>query len=212
MYGILHSPEYRTQFAADLKKMIPRIPMVEDFAAFSVAGRELAEWHLGYETVDPWPLVGSPDGLLTPAQTRVTKMRFGKAGKDDDRTTIVFNSTITLRDIPLRAYEYEINGKSAIEWIMDRYQLKTDKDSGILNDPDTWSDDPRYVLDLLARVVRVSLETVRIVKALPPLGALADEEKVLRLTERARSAPPVETPLRELLLADAPPHDPLRPR
>jgi predicted helicase len=178
VYGILHSPEYRSRFVADLKKMVPRIPMVEAFAAFSAAGRDLAQWHVGYETIDPWPLGGMPQGQLTPAQTRVTKMRFGKLGKDDDPTTIVFNSTITLLDIPVEAYDYEVNGKSAIEWIMDRYQVTTDKDSGILNDPNSWSEDPRYVLDLVARIVRVSMETVRIVKALPPLGDLVEGEKV----------------------------------
>jgi predicted helicase len=156
VYGILHSPEYRTRFAFDLKKMIPRIPMVEDFAAFARAGRDLAKLHLGYETVDPWPLRGLPTGPLAAAETRVEKMRFGKTGDKDDKTTIFFNSHIVLGDIPVGAYEYQVNGKSAVEWIMDRYQVKTDKASGIVNDPNTWSDDPRYIVDLLARIVRVS--------------------------------------------------------
>jgi predicted helicase len=144
--------------------------MVDDFAAFFAAGRELATWHLGYETVDPWPLSGLPTGSLPAEQARVTKMRFGKSGKQDDRSTIIFNSAITLSDIPLDAYEYEVNGKSAIEWIMDRYQVKTDKDSGIVNDPNMWSEDPRYIVDLVARIVRVSMETVDIVRSLPALG------------------------------------------
>src|SRR2546430_653964 len=76
-------------------------------------------------------------------------------------------------DIPQEAYEYEVNGKPAVEWIMDRYQVKTDKASGIVNDPNTWSDDPRYIVDLLARIVRVSVETMNIVRALPSLGDLA---------------------------------------
>ena len=170
VYGVLHSPEYRELYAADLKKMIPRIPMVSDFWAFSRAGRELGEWHLDYETVDPWPLDGLP-AANTPAEYfRVEKMRFAGSGRNVDRSTIVFNRHITLRGIPEDSYGYEVNGKSAIEWIMDRYEVKIDKDSGIRNDPNLWSDDPRYIVDLIARMVRVSLETIRIVGGLPPIG------------------------------------------
>lgn len=170
VYGILHSPEYRTRFAADLGKMIPRIPMAGDFDAFSAAGRRLADIHLGYESTDPWPLDGLPDAGADPAGLRVTKMRFPKTGRVADRSTVVFNSHVTLAGIPEEAYGYEVNGKSAIEWIMDRYEVKTDKASGIVNDPNRWSDDPRYVVDLVARIVRVSMETVEIVDGLPGLG------------------------------------------
>jgi predicted helicase len=174
VYGVLHSPEYREQFAADLKKMLPRIPMVpsaEDFWAFSKAGRELAYWHLNYENVEPWPLDEIHQGNLKADDFyRVEKMRFGKGpdGKPD-KTTIIYNSNITLSGIPLEAYNYVVNGKSAIEWIMDRYQVKTDKNSGIINDPNQWSDDPRYIVDLIKRIVRVSMETERILKGLPRL-------------------------------------------
>ncbi|WP_199328896.1 type ISP restriction/modification enzyme [Microcystis flos-aquae] len=169
VYGILHSPKYKTRFAADLKKMLPRIPYAQDFWAFSKAGRELAYWHLNYETIEPYPLNEYQDLLyLDEKEYRVEKMIFGKRNKD--KTMIIYNSHINLSDIPLEAYDYIVNGKSAIEWIMERYQITKDKDSGIVNDPNDWSDDPRYIIDLVKRIVRVSLETVKIVNSLPPLN------------------------------------------
>ena len=96
-------------------------------------------------------------------------MRFGGSGRSEDRTAIIFNSHVTLTGIPEEAYDYQVNGRSAIEWLMDRYEVKVDKDSGIRNDPNLWSEDPRYVVDLVARIVRVSVETMRIVGALPSL-------------------------------------------
>jgi predicted helicase len=169
VYGILHSPEYKQRFAADLKKMLPRIPYAEDFWAFSKAGRELAHWHLNYETIEPYPLNEYQDLLyLDEKEYRVEKMIFGKRNKD--KTMIIYNSHINLSDIPLEAYDYIVNGKSAIEWIMERYQIKKNEDSGIVNDPNDWSDDSRYIIDLVKRIVRVSLETVKIVNSLPPLN------------------------------------------
>lgn len=170
VYGILHSPEYKQRFAADLKKMLPRIPFAEDFNAFSAAGRQLGEWHLNYETVEPFPLTEEAKRLVMEQDDYlVTKMTFGKKDGKPDKSVIVYNSHLVLRDIPLEAYEYVVNGKSAIEWIMERYQVTVDKASGIKNDPNEWSEDPRYIVDLLKRIVRVSLESVRIVKALPAL-------------------------------------------
>ena len=170
VYGILHSPEYRQRFAADLKKMLPRILFAEDFRAFSDAGRQLGEWHLNYETVEPFPLTEEAKRLvMEPDDYLVTKMTFGKKDGKPDKSVIVYNSHLVLRDIPLEAYEYVVNGKPAIEWIMERYQVTVDKASGIKNDPNQWSEDPRYIVDLLMRVVRVSLESVRIVKGLPAL-------------------------------------------
>ncbi len=171
VYGILHSLEYRTRFAADLKKMLPRIPLAQDFWAFSKAGRDLAKWHLNYETIDPYKLDEHSSKLtLNPkSDYQVSKMTFAKKNGAVDKTTIIYNSLITLSGIPLEAYDYVVNGKPAIEWIMERYKFDQDKDSGIINDPNQWSDDPRYILDLLKRIVRVSLETMKIVNALPPL-------------------------------------------
>ena len=172
VYGLLHSPQYRDKYESSLKKMLPRIPFAGDFWVFSKAGRELAQWHLNYETVEPYSLLESSEDLvLDPkAHYRVEKMVFGKSAKGLDKSTIVYNSRVRLSGIPPEAYDYVVNGKSAIDWIMERYAVVVDKDSGIRNDPNGWSDDPRYIIDLVKRVVRVSVETVRIVKGLPPLS------------------------------------------
>lgn len=173
VYGLLHSKDYREQFAADLKKMLPRIPLVEkpsDFWDFSKAGRELAELHLNYESVPAYPdvnVIGEDSGKF-----KVEKMSFAKSGKDVDKTTIIYNSYIKITNIPLEAYDYVINGKSALEWVMDRYQVKTDKESQIKNDPNDWCDehnDPKYILNLILSLITVSLETVKIVNNLPKL-------------------------------------------
>jgi len=191
VYGLLHGPDYRNQFEADLKKMLPRIPMVTDPHPFIDAGRALSELHLGYESVKPYPLDGLPDGSVDSNDEaayqhfRIEKMRFGKptaeqkrAGLRDDRSTIVYNDHFTLRGVPEEAYRYMLGSRSAIEWIMERYQVKVDKASGIRNDPNDWSrevDNPRYILDLLARIATVSLETMTIVDALPALDIPAPE-------------------------------------
>lgn len=180
VYGILHAPDYRTTFAADLKKSLPRLPLVEspdDFWAFSRAGRDLAELHLGYERVKPYAecrirLASSMRGDDT-VDYRVEKMRFGKAdGKTVDKSVIHYNAGITIESIPLEAYDYVVNGKSAIEWVMERYVVKTDPASQITNDPNVWCrehDDPKYIYNLLLRLITVSLETMKIVRALPKL-------------------------------------------
>lgn len=177
VYGLLHSPEYKARFEADLKKQLPRIPFAKDFWTFCKAGRELAGWHLNYESVEPYPL--SHAGELPLGETalyRVQKMAWARKRVDgkltDDKTTLIYNSRISLTGIPPEALEYVVNGKPAIEWVIERYQVTTDKDSGILNDPNDWAaehGDPTYICDLVKRVVRVSVETVRIVKALPAL-------------------------------------------
>ncbi|WP_292789305.1 type ISP restriction/modification enzyme [Nostoc sp. NMS7] len=172
VYGILHSPEYKRRFEADLKKMLPRIPYAQEFWAFSKAGRELASWHLNYETIEPYPLTEDNSGLLflDNEDYRVEKMSFGRRPKVIDKTTIIYNSKITLFGIPLETYDYVVNGKSALEWIMESYQFTKDKDSQIAKDPNDWSEDPRYILDLVKRIVRVSLESMKIVTALPALN------------------------------------------
>ena len=174
VYGVLHSPEYREQFASDLKKMLPRIPFAPDFRAFSRAGRDLASWHLNYETVEPYPLEEKMNNhnfskMLPKEFFQMEAMKFAKDGKEKDKTTIFYSSRITLSGIPPEAYEYVVNGKPALEWVMERYAVMIDKDSGIKNDPNLWAEDPRYILDLIKRIVRVSIETVRIIKKLPAL-------------------------------------------
>lgn len=193
VYGLLHSPKYREAFAADLKKSLPRIPIVEDidaFLDFSYAGKQLANLHLNYEEIPAYEgvtVIGdrqkeeAPDGRMIAGTTdlyavkvdykyyEVEKMRFPKKGQKD---TIIYNSSIRIENIPDEAYEYIVNGKSAIEWIMERYQVKTDPSSLIKNDPNDWSrehDNPRYILDLLLSVINVSVQTMEIVKKLPDL-------------------------------------------
>jgi predicted helicase len=186
IYGLLHSTEYRFRFADSLLKELPRIPPVkkrEDFTRFVEAGRQLGDLHVGYESVEPYPATVKQGDLALadipdPQKFfRVEKMAFGKK---KDRTTIIYNANITLIDIPMEAYEYVVNGKSAIEWVMerqkvsvDRYNPNTKKGSDIVNDANRYAvetmGDPRYPYDLLRRIITVSLETVKIVKALPKL-------------------------------------------
>ncbi|MDD1437665.1 helicase [Dolichospermum sp. ST_sed10] len=173
IYGVLHSPEYKQRFASDLKKMLPRIPFTADFWTFSKAGRELAYWHINYETIEPYELEEFKKELyLDDEDYRVEKMGFGKNKNGIDKTIIIYNSKLTLSQIPLEAYEYIVNGKSALEWIMERYKVTKDKDSGIINDPNHWSENPRYIVELVKRIVRVSLETVKIVNSLPALNEI----------------------------------------
>ncbi len=147
--------------------MLPRIPKVVDFAGFATAGHKLADLHVGYETVTPFPLTEATTGNPTEGERyRVQKMTFGR-GKD--RSTVIYNAQLTLSGIPEGAYRYMLGSRSAIEWILDRYQVSTHKDSGIRNDPNDWSEDPRYIVDLLKRIVTVSLDTMKIVDALPDL-------------------------------------------
>lgn len=171
VYGVLHSPEYKQRFESDLRRSIPRIPFARDFWAFSKAGSQLADLHLAYETIAPYPLKEFSDSLrLDPIKHYlVEQMRFAKKGREEDRTTIIFNSHLTLEGIPPETFQYVVNGKTALEWVMDRYQVKVDKDSKIQNDPNDWSEDPKYILNLVKRIVRVSIESVKITGALPPL-------------------------------------------
>ncbi len=197
VYGFLHSKEYRETFANDLKKMLPRISLVEsvsDFWTFTKAGRQLAELHLNYESVAPYKGVATLVNPSTISGTlnqvhkdeleylnyRVEKLRFPKKGQKD---TIIYNSQIVIENIPEKAYEYVVNGKSAIEWIMERYQITTHKDSGITNNPNDWArenNQPRYILDLLLSIINVSVQTVDIVEGLPKIGF---NEKLVKRTE-----------------------------
>jgi predicted helicase len=176
VYGFLHSAEYRARFSADLKKMLPRLPLVEspkDFWVFSKAGRALADLHLGYDNFASAPKAEDIGVLVKGAESghfRVEKMRFPSK---DDKSRILYNSQITVENIPAEAYEYQVNGKSAIEWVMERYAVTTHKDSGIKNDPNDWAEEsgnPRYILDVLLSVIRLSVETVKVVRELPGLG------------------------------------------
>ncbi len=169
VYGFLHQPGYRKAFAADLKKSLPRLPLVEryeDFKKTSDIGRRLAALHLNYEALDPYPLEEVGDF----SDTRVVKMRFGgKGGKD--RSTLVVNGTLTLRGIPAEAFGYQVNGRSPIEWAVDRYQVRQDKASGIVNDPNLWApENPRYIPALVKRLVTLAVESQNLIAALPPFA------------------------------------------
>lgn len=172
VYGILHSPFYREKYAANLTKELPRIPLVRDFESFSDAGRQLAHLHLHYEELEPWPTV-SVDMLRTADPGPVKKIAWAKKKDPEtgkrvpDYTKLVYNANLTITGIPEEAQNYVVNGRSPLDWVIDRYQVKTDKKSGITNDPNDYSDDPWYIVDLIVRLVRVSMETQQIVQSLP---------------------------------------------
>ncbi|MCC5968218.1 MAG: hypothetical protein JJU24_19070 [Natronohydrobacter sp.] len=185
VYGLLHSEDYRAKYADNLSKELPRIPRVKtaaDFWAFSRAGRELGDLHVNYETVDPYPVTIKQGDLRLAdiknpeAFYRVTKWAFGKNGKEKDKTTVIYNANITMTDVPLEAYDYVVNGKPALEWVMERQVVKVDKDSGIENDANRYAietmNNPAYPLELFQRVITVSLRTMEIVRALPKLEVM----------------------------------------
>jgi predicted helicase len=179
---LLHSTDYLDRFAENLSKELPRIPAVkryEDFRAFMDAGRMLGDLHCDYDGADPFP-VTIAQGALELAHIadpvsfyRVEKMRFGAKRPNIDKSTIIYNANISLTGVPLEAYDYVINGKPAIEWVMERQGVKTDKASGIVWDANAFANetmgDPAYPLKLLQRVITVSVETMKIVKSLPAL-------------------------------------------
>ena len=200
VYGLLHSSEYQKRYIDNLSKELPRIPCVktvDSFQAFSKAGRDLAHWHLNYETVEFYPATLKISGTSTTANTnnlnisdanlnpedietryRVTKMKHprvknAKGMSVNDLTTVIYNDHITVKDIPEEAYEYVVNGKPAIEWVIERQCVKTDKASGIVNDANNWAietmENPKYPLELLLRIIAVSLKTNEIVSNLPSL-------------------------------------------
>ncbi len=177
-YGVLHSQQWRDTFANDLARSQARIPMaasLADFHVFVQAGRELADLHVNYESVQPYPMneiytdgwdANSPDAF------RVTKMKYAGRARNPDKSTVIYNAGIILSDIPEKAYEYRLGTRSGLDWLIDRYQVRTHKASGITNDPNDWAaetGEPRYILDLIKRIVTVSVRTVDIVEALPEL-------------------------------------------
>ncbi|MGX6450932.1 type ISP restriction/modification enzyme [Brevibacterium paucivorans] len=177
IYALLHSEQYRTTYAADLKRQLPRIPLPdtsEDFRKFVEAGEHLLELHIRYEEQPEYPL-GEETVLgddADPEFYRVKKLRWGGKARTPDKSQIVVNDNITLTGIPDEAHEYVLGSRSALEWILDRYQVKTDKASGIVNDPNDWGlehGNPRYIVELIKKVTHVSVETVKIVKSLPKL-------------------------------------------
>ncbi len=163
VYALLHHPTYRERYAANLKRELPRVPFAPDFAAFAAAGQQLSELHINYESQPEYPLekIETPNAKL---DWRVEKMKLSK-----DKQSITYNHFLTLARVPAAAFDYRLGNRSALEWVIDQYQMSTDKRSGITNDPNR-ADDPSYIVRLVGQVITVSLETMKIVRALPPLG------------------------------------------
>ena len=179
IYGIMHSPEYRDTYAANLIKERPRVPRVASYAefkAFEQAGRKLADLHVNYESVTPYK--GCTIEKTDNVHYRVEKLAYGKIkGKTGnaakDKTCIVYNDTLTIKNIPLEAQEYIVNKKSGLDWIVERCCVKQDKETGIVNDYNDYATevgDEKYIFNLILRVITVSLETVKIVNSLPKLN------------------------------------------
>ena len=175
VYGVLHSPEYRERFANNLKKELPRIPLARDFAAFARAGHAMANLHLNYESIPGWQGLAEDGDARNPGRTEKMaweKVRDPETGRSvNDYTALRVAENMVIRNIPARAQEYVVNGKSALGWLVDRYQVTTDKKSGIVNDCNAYGG-KRYIVDLVESVVRVSMETLDIVESLPPLDEL----------------------------------------
>ncbi len=232
VYGALHNPDYRAKFAADLKKQLPRLPLPKnrkDFEKVEKIGRDLANLHLHYEEIDPWPLdeiakccqygnvasANSNDQLETgnigTGNTgnngnifHVTKMAWAKDGKDVRKDMLVVNEHLTLAGIPAEAHQYVVNGRTPLEWLIDRYQIRTDTDSGIVNDPNKWGEEhnyPQYIVELAKRLVRLSVETVRLVGELGGRETVGTNgttgtplSRMSRLSQMSRSPHPSATP------------------
>ena len=185
VYALLHHPEYRERYEDDLKKMLPHIPRAAGFHTYASVGRELADLHVNYERVEPYPSVQEEASLHAPADPweryRIgeRKMRFPKLGRrDKDFTRLVYNDYVTLTGIPAEAQGYSISGRSPLEWIIDRYHVKTDKASGIVNNPNNFLREqgrPDAVVDLIKRLVTVSMRTQELLATLPPFDTTDGE-------------------------------------
>ncbi|MFC5066551.1 DEAD/DEAH box helicase [Flaviflagellibacter deserti] len=198
VYGLLHSEEYRERYADNLSKQLPRIPLIkraEDFWAFVDAGRKLGDLHVNFESVEPFPVTIKEGDLRLAniadavAYYRVEKMKFAGKRPNLDKTTVIYNPRITISGIPPEAYDYVVNGKPALEWVMERQCVKTDPASGIVNDANRYAietvGDPAYPFELFRRIITVSLETRKIVRALPALDILEPEPETLERVKEA---------------------------
>ena len=178
IYGVLHAPDWRAKYANDLRKGLPRIPLAPDFQAFQEAGQQLINLHLNYETCEPWPLdVVTTGNSESPDLYPINKkMGWNKVRDSDgklvwDRSVLHINDRCRIEGIPDEAHEYVVNGKTPLEWAITQLAVTTDTKSGIKNDAnqwDAWADDPYQLILHLQRLVRVSIETTRVVKGLPP--------------------------------------------
>ena len=163
-YGILHHPDYREKYEANFKRDLPHIPFTEDFRGFAKAGARLSDHHVNYESQPEYSDLKFIQNRDVPLDWRVEKMKFSK-----DKTSLVYNNFLTIVGIPIKAFDYRLGTRSALEWVIDQYRVKTDRRSGIVNDPNRVSDDPQYIVKLIGKVITVSLETIDIVNNLPAL-------------------------------------------
>ncbi|WP_432755859.1 DEAD/DEAH box helicase [Staphylococcus equorum] len=164
IYGLFHSNDYKNKFSANLSKELPRIPLVKNKTKFIEIGRKLINLHLNYESCDL-----SSEVVINQSENPSYKIKKMTFPKRNEKSTIIVNNDITIKEIPNRAYDYKVNGKSAIEWVMDQYQIKVDKNSGIIDDPNEYSDDPKYILNHLLKIINLSVLTIDLIHELPPL-------------------------------------------
>ena len=185
VYGILHAPDYRRRFANDLAKELPRVPFAADFHAFADAGHTLAELHLGYETCQEYPLQTE---FTQPGEPKPEHYRIGERAMryaDDEKTVLIVNDFIRLSGLPAAAHRYQVNGRTPLEWFIDRYRITRDRESGIVNDPNGWFDAPRDLIAAIQRIVHVSVETVHIVEHLPAAVESPDGGGILEALRRS---------------------------
>ena len=172
VYGILHASSYMEQFAYDLSRELPRIPFAPDFRAFAEAGQLLADLHLNYDTCEQYPdLKVEP---ITPSllwEEKPEHFRLGtramRFADKEAKTTLTINEHVCLSGIPEEAHRYVVNGRTPLEWFIDRYKIKKDTDSGIINDPNGWFENPRDLITTIERIVYISVESTRIIENLP---------------------------------------------
>ncbi|RKZ36343.1 MAG: DNA helicase, partial [Gammaproteobacteria bacterium] len=162
VYALLHHPDYREKYAKNLKRELPRLPLAPKFWDFAHAGEQLADLHLNYEQAKPYPLE-EIENPKYPFSLEVDKMRLSK-----DKTQLIYNNFLTLKGIPKKAFDYKLGNRSALDWIIDQYRIKTDKRSGIVNNPNR-KEDEYGIIELIKKIITVSLETQRIVEEIQPL-------------------------------------------
>lgn len=177
VYGVLHHPDYRSGYAADLKKMLPHIPPPEEgtsFRGLTDAGRRLADLHMNFEEAQAYPLAVTLRPGTDPNDPRTWRVEKMRWRSKSDRSTIVYNDNVTISGIPDAAHAYKLGARSALDWLIDRYQIKTDKASGLVNDPNQWCEEnqaPAYIVELIKKVTEVSIRTVELVTRLGPMGS-----------------------------------------
>lgn len=163
--ALLHHPDYRERYAENLKRELPRIPLTgtaEDFHAFAAAGRKLADLHVGYETVKPWKFKRS-ENPEEPVEWRVEAMKLSKEGN-----AVLYNPWLTLQGVPAAAHDYRLGNRSGLAWVIDQYRVERDKDGEIISDPND-PEDEQAIVNLVGRVITVSVETMNLIRGLPAL-------------------------------------------